>query len=51
MTTSENPKVKVSITDLSDRIAMLNDVSGRAALMKRDLALLMRSLIDTRTCG
>jgi hypothetical protein len=51
MTTSESPKVKVSIGDLSDRIAMLNDVSGRAGLMKRDLALLMRLLIGTRTCG
>lgn len=33
--------VTVSIDDLTDRMAMLGDVSGRIALMKRDLALLM----------
>jgi hypothetical protein len=34
-------KVKLSIDDLSDRIAMLTDVSSRVSLMKRDLAVLM----------
>jgi len=38
-----DPKVKVSIEDLTDRIAMLGDVRGRVALMKRDLAALLRS--------
>jgi hypothetical protein len=43
LTTSQSKDVKVSIDDLTDRIAMLADVSGRASLMKRDLAVLMRS--------
>ena len=38
-------KVKISIDDLTDRIAMLTDVSGRVSLMKRDLALIMRSYL------
>ena len=43
VSTSEDPQVRVSIDDLSDRIAMLGDVMGRVSLMKRDLAALMRS--------
>jgi hypothetical protein len=43
LTSSSNPDVKVSIGDLSDRIAMLRDVSGRVSLMKRDLGTMMRS--------
>ncbi len=43
LTTSMNPAVKVSINDLSNRIAMLEDVSGRVSLMKRDLANIVRS--------
>lgn len=42
LTSSENQNVKLSIDDLSDRIAMLNDVGARVALMKRDIATLMR---------
>ena len=43
LTSSSNRSVKVSINDLSNRIAMLVDVSGRVSLMKRDLAVIMRS--------
>ena len=43
VSTSENPQIKISIDDLTDRIAMLGDVMGRVFLMKRDLAVLMRS--------
>ena len=43
LTSSSKPGVKVSISDVSNRIAMLVDVSGRVSLMKRDLAVIMRS--------
>jgi len=43
LTSSADPKVKVSINDLSNRIGMLVDVAGRVSLMKRDLATIMRS--------
>lgn len=43
LTSSESKQVKVSIDDLTDRIAMLNDVSGKVSLMKRDLATLMHA--------
>ena len=42
LTTSDDPTVKVSIDDLTDRIAMLGDVRGRVSLMKRDLASFIR---------
>jgi hypothetical protein len=45
LSTSMDTKVKISIDDLTDRIAMLTDVSGRVSLMKRDLALIMRSYL------
>jgi hypothetical protein len=51
LTTSGNKDVKISIADLTDRMAMLGDVNGRVALMKRDLALLMRSYMTTRACS
>lgn len=41
-TSSQNPEVKVSIDDLTNRMAMLDDVEGRVYLMKRDLSMLMR---------
>lgn len=44
LTASEKPKLKISIDDLTDRIAMLTDVSGRVSLMKRDLGELMVSM-------
>ncbi len=44
LTASSEDKAKLSIDDLSDRIAMLGDVTGRVALMKRDLAALMVSI-------
>lgn len=50
LTSSLGDKTKLSIDDLSDRVAMLADVSGRVALMKRDLAELMLSLRAERTC-
>jgi len=43
LTSSADAKVKVSITDLTNRIGMLGDVAGRVSLMKRDLATIMRS--------
>jgi hypothetical protein len=41
LTTSSNPAVRVSIADVTDRVAMLGDVRGRVSLIKRDLAQLM----------
>jgi hypothetical protein len=46
LTSSADPKVKVSISDLSNRIGMLVDVSAKVSLMKRDLAVIMRSWMD-----
>ena len=46
LSTSMDPQVNLSIADLTDRIAMLTDVSGRVSLMKRDLAVLMRSYLN-----
>jgi hypothetical protein len=43
LTVSKDPQIKVSIGDLTDRIAMLRDVSGNVALMKRDFDDLMGS--------
>ncbi len=45
LTSSENRDVKVSIDDLTDRVAMLSDVAGRVSLIKRDLATLMRTYV------
>ena len=50
LTTSQNPKLKISIDDLTDRIAMLTDVSGRVSLMKRDLGELMMSMRKAGGC-
>lgn len=50
LTSSLDTKKKLSIDDLSDRIAMLWDVTGRVGLMKRDLAELMMSMQRERTC-
>lgn len=44
MTSSLDTERRFSIKDLSDRIYMLDDVAGRAGLMKRDLADLTRTL-------
>ena len=43
LTASDDPAVKLTIDQLTDRIAMLGDVRGRVSLMKRDLANIMRS--------
>ena len=52
LTSSESKQVKVSIDDLTDRIAMLNDVSARVSLMKRDLATLMHGYkAAAEACG
>ena len=45
LTSSSASEVNVSISDLSNRIALLIDVSGRVSLMKRDLAVIMLSYI------
>jgi hypothetical protein len=42
-TSSEKPDVKVSIDDLTNRIAMVGDVLGRVSLIRRDLSVLMSS--------
>jgi hypothetical protein len=44
MTSSLDPKQKLKIDDLTNRVTMLTDVAGRASLMKRDLGELMRAL-------
>jgi hypothetical protein len=36
LTSSLHEKTRLSIDDLSDRVAMLGDVTGRVGLMKRD---------------
>lgn len=51
LTSSFEDKTKVSIDDISDRMAMLGDVTGRVALMKRDLAELLRSVRSARKCA
>jgi len=51
LTSSLDDKTKLSIDDLSDRMAMLADVSGRVALIKRDLAVLMLSVRAERRCA
>lgn len=50
LTSSLDTKTKLSIDDLSDRVAMLGDVTGRVGLMKRDLAELMLSIRAKRGC-
>ena len=42
-TSSQKPQVKVTIDDLTNRIATLGDVEDRVFLMKRDLSMLMSS--------
>jgi hypothetical protein len=51
LTSSLDAKTKLSIDDISDRIAMLGDVTGRVSLMKRDLAELMLSVRSKRDCA
>jgi hypothetical protein len=51
LTSSLGTKTKLSIDDISDRIAMLADVTGRVGLMKRDIAELMRSIQKEKTCS
>jgi hypothetical protein len=50
LTSSLDDKTKLSLDDLSDRVGMLADVTGRVALMKRDLAELMLSIRAERSC-
>jgi hypothetical protein len=51
LTSSLDEKTKLSIDDISDRVAMLGDVTGRVALMKRDLAELMQSMRSKKDCA
>ena len=44
LTASGDLNAKVSIGDLTNRIAMLGDVRGRVFLIKRDLATLVLSI-------
>jgi hypothetical protein len=50
LTASTSEAVKLSISDLQDRSAMLGDVSGRVSLMKRDMASMMRSYGGSQVC-
>ena len=50
LTSGLHEKTKLSIDDLSDRMAMLGDVTGRVGLMKRDLGELMRSVRGAQEC-
>ncbi len=50
LTSSLHEKTRLSIDDLSDRVAMLSDVTGRVGLMKRDLAELMHSVRGAGAC-
>ena len=47
LTASGNSDAKVSIGDLTDRLAMLGDVRGRVSLIKRDLAALVLYVHDS----
>ena len=49
LTSSMSKTVKLSISDLMDRSAMLGDVSGRVALLKRDMATMMRSYRNSQS--
>jgi len=50
LTSSSDDTAKLSIGDISDRTAMLADVAGRIALMKRDLAELVQSVHAGKNC-
>jgi hypothetical protein len=50
LTSSLDSKTKLSIDNISDRIAMLSDLAGRIGLMKRDLAEFMRSIQKKTGC-
>lgn len=41
LVSSGEPNLRVSIDDLTDRLAMLSDVRSRVSLIKRDLASLV----------
>ena len=41
-TSSDQPGVRFTFDDLTNRTAMLADVQGRVSLMERDLSVLMR---------
>ena len=47
LTASGISDAKVSIGDLTDRLAMLGDVRGRVSLIKRDLAVLVLYVHDS----
>lgn len=51
LTASGDKNVRISIDELTDRIAMLGDVSGRISLMKRDLALLVHAYLTKPACA
>ena len=47
LTSSGNEDLKLSISDFTDRIAMLGDVRGRVSLMNRDLASITHAFLGT----
>ena len=50
LTSGLGDNTKLSIDDLSNRMAMLSDVAGQVALMKRDLADLLLSMAPEKSC-
>ena len=50
LTSSMGDNTKLSIDDISDRTAMLADVTGRVGLMKRDLAEILLSVVQAKKC-
>ncbi len=51
LTSSNDPAVRATISDVSNRIAMLGDVRGRVSLMKRDLSTLRRASLGPAPCA
>lgn len=51
LTSSMGDNTKLSIDDISDRTAMLADVTGRVGLMKRDLAEILLSVVQGTKCA
>lgn len=50
LTSSSDDNLKLSIDNISDRMAMLSDVAATVALMKRDLAGLIAAVRSESTC-
>jgi hypothetical protein len=51
LTSSSEDSLKLSIDNISDRVAMLSDVAATVALMNRDLAGLIAAVRSENTCA